>query len=266
MEEEIANLVDLLKRNSLASTGVISWGAPVPAFGDVSSSRLATLGINPSNREFVNSGGEELDGPDRRFHTLRSLGITGWDKATAAHYALIAYSCMEYFSRNPYHGWFNSLDSIISKTGYSYYNKQLPACHLDLSPFATTEKWTSLSSGQKKELLAITGNSLGVLLRDSPVQVLVLNGRTVVENFQGVASQRLATRVMRSWTLPRSDGFGVEGVSYKGWVTNVAGISLDREILVLGYNHNIQSSFGVTRKVKDSISEWVAKNAGGVLQ
>jgi hypothetical protein len=38
----------------------------------------------------------------------------------------------------------------------------------------------------------------------------------------------------------------------------MAGIDLGRPVLVLGYNHNIQSSFGVTAKVKCAIRKWFA--------
>lgn len=64
---------------------------------------------------------------------------------------------------------------------------------------------------------------------------------------------------MPSWTLPRSNDSGVKGVSYIGVLKEVAGIKLNNEILVLGFNHNIQSSFGVTKEVKTAIKTWVAR-------
>jgi len=69
-------LMTLLNRMDSAAfdgTSVIRWGAPVPSFGDLSSSLVATVGLNPSNREFVDVAGHELRDTYRRFHTLGSL-------------------------------------------------------------------------------------------------------------------------------------------------------------------------------------------------
>jgi len=62
---------------------------------------------------------------------------------------------------------------------------------------------------------------------------------------------------MPSWSLPRTGGASVAGLSYSAVVDNVGGLRLDRKLLVLGYNHNLQSSFGVTTDVVRAIGEWV---------
>jgi hypothetical protein len=49
------------------------------------------------------------------------------------------------------------------------------------------------------------------------------------------------------------------GVAYKGVVSAVSGIKLPHEILVLGYNHNLQSSFGVTNEVIFAIRDWISR-------
>ena len=58
------------------ATDMIPWSCPVPAFGDLLNSFVATLGLNPSNREFVDEEGNELEGAARRLHTLRSLSLS----------------------------------------------------------------------------------------------------------------------------------------------------------------------------------------------
>src|SRR5260370_4828043 len=128
----LATLVERLDDPLLKAAKVIPWSCPVPYFGDLSRSIVATLGINPSNREFVDDSGMELDGPARRLHTLKSLGILRWSQATSLHLSLIKASFREYFVRNPYNGWFRSLDEIISGTRASYYGDASCACHLDL--------------------------------------------------------------------------------------------------------------------------------------
>jgi hypothetical protein len=231
----------------------------VPTFGDVSRSRVATLGLNPSNREFVDHLGNELDGALRRFHTLNSLLLPCWSRASSNHLKLIVSSCQRYFQNNPYDGWFKALDNLISGTHASYYGRSARACHLDLIPYATSCKWTELSLRQRTTLLFSAGDSLGLLLRDSPVRILVLNGQTVVNNLELIANVEFEKEEIPSWTLPRKDSYGVRGYAYRGVVREIGGIKLRRELLVLGFNHNIQSSFGVTTKVKLAIKQWIAR-------
>ncbi len=254
-----ATLATLLRRlEAVALQGVIPWSCPVPSFGDLSNSRVATLGLNPSNREFVDGSGNELDGESRRFHTLKSLGLSCWADASDQHLEQIVDTCRAYFHRNPYDGWFKRLDQLISGTRASYYDNAAQACHLDLIPYATICKWTDLTKAQRSVLMVEAGDTLGLLIRESPIKVLVLNGNSVVANFEEISGVQLGKEVRLDWSLPRQSVPDVPGFSYKGTVQSISGIELDRELLVLGYNHNIQSSFGVTTHVMTSIRRWIA--------
>ena len=257
MNNIISTLLTRMDSGALAGTDVIPWSCPVPSFGDVDSSRVATLGLNPSNREFVDETGEELDGTARRFHTLKSLGIERWSEAKPRHLRLIGESCRGYFLRNPYDAWFRRLDGIIAGTSASYYSSSAKACHLDLIPFATACKWTGLSRRARAALVACAGDSLGLLLRDSPIQLLVLNGESVVSSFEDIAGVRLQERAVPEWSLPRRSRPAVMGFAYQGSVRKLAKIKLKREVMVLGFNHNIQSSFGVTSHVIAAIRNWI---------
>jgi hypothetical protein len=258
MNKELSILVDRLNDRALLETEIIAWGCPVPSFGDLSLARVATIGLNPSNREFVDQEGKELDGVDRRFHTLSSLGIAKWSEANQQHLNLIWDLCQSYFSRNPYDSWFKRLDNIISGTAMSYYFPSGKACHLDLIPYATASKWTSLTSEQRSLLLEIAGDTLGLLIKNSPVELLVLNGQTVVDNLQKIADIEFERIQIPEWTLPRKSGDGVLGYAYKGNIQALGGVNLGRQICVLGYNHNIQSSFGVTNQVQTAIRNWIS--------
>src|SRR2546430_419381 len=97
MDAMLSTLIKRLDDTVLSGTGVIPWSCPVPSFGDLSNSILATIGLNPSNREFVDDEGEELDGKSRRFHTLHSLGLARWSDVNAQHLELIKDSCRAYF-------------------------------------------------------------------------------------------------------------------------------------------------------------------------
>jgi hypothetical protein len=266
MHATVRHLVARLADPEVATAKVIRWGCPVPFFGDVGVSKVATLGINPSNREFVDIEGNELDGSWRRFHTLRSLDLSDWSELNAQHLELIMDSCRAYFSRNPYDGWFRKLDYILSGAGISYYKPWANACHLDLVPYATACKWTELNQAQRSSLLRLGRDALGTVLRDSPVCLLILNGSAVVTQFQEIADVPLARHERRDWSLPRKVCSRVPGYAYSGTIRSLCGVRLGREVRVLGFNHNIQSSFGVTRCVMDSIRDWVASSAEEMLR
>lgn len=265
MDAQLSNLVNRLNDPILSRTAVIPWSCPIPSFGDLSNSKIATLGLNPSNREFVDASGNELEDENRRFHTLGSLGLEQWSDVNKKHLRSINDLCRTYFNRNPYDGWFKRLDYLISGTQMSYYNTSAQACHLDLIPYATVCKWTGLTSQQRLLLLELTGDTLGLLLKESPVQLLILNGKTVVENFQKIAGIQFESKEMPNWNLPRKSKKSVAGFSYKSLVKKLGGVELKHEIAVLGYNHNIQSSFGVTNQVQSAIRDWISSMAKKVF-
>jgi hypothetical protein len=261
----LSNLIARLDDPTFSATNVIRWSCPVPSFGDFSGALVGTLGLNPSNREFVDEKGCELEGPFRRLHTLRSLGLKRWADADAFHLGLVLESCRSYFSVNPYDGWFKGLDTILSETNSSYYDAASHACHLDLIPYATNCKWTELSVKQRRALLESAGDTLGLVLRNSSIRLLILNGISVIENLQRIAGESFEKTAMLDWTLPRRNSSGVIGFSYSGRIQNIMGVELRRPVRILGFNHNIQSSFGVTTKVKVAITRWVGEAARGVI-
>ena len=255
----LTTLINRLDSDAVIGTDIIPWSCPVPTFGDLTNPRLATLGINPSYREFVDPSGEELQGKLRRFHTLESLGLETWAEADARHLELILDSYRSYFFCNPYNAWFKKLDFAISGANVSYYDSPSTACHLDLIPFATIRRWTELSTQQRSSLVAVSGDTLGMILRDSQVRVLVLNGSSVVKGFQSVADVSLRAEEIPAWSLGRRSSANVKGVAYTGVAATVSGIKLDRQLKVLGFNHNLQSSFGVTMEVITAIREWITR-------
>lgn len=243
--------------SKLSQADVIPWSCPVPVFGNLMTAYVGTVGLNPSNREFVDAAGNELNGLQRRFETLRSLGLSNWKGAQAADIQRILKSFQGYFGNNPYDGWFRRLDALISATHASYYYGT--AAHLDLIPYATFRKWGNLSSMQRKVLLRASGNTLAVLLRDAPIRVLVLNGASVVANFQRMFELQLESSTVSQWSLRSKTDSPVIGLAYVATIKELADVSLKRRVLVLGFNHNIQSSFGVTREVTNSIRRWIGK-------
>jgi hypothetical protein len=249
-----------LARGDLDSRMVMEWTCPVPYFGDLRRSKVATLGINPSNREFVDATGQELCGEERRFPTLSSLGLQGWLDATSLDVARILAACNDYFAGNPYDRWFGVLEPLLKRVGASYYDSANPAVHLDLVPYATHLKWGELPRSDQIGLLACSADLLGALLRDSDVELVVLNGRSVIRQFQIVAGVELDATAQPGWDLNRQGTSGVRGVGYSGAVSHVAGTDLGRSVAVAGFNHNLQSSFGVTRSSIEAIGAWLGSS------
>ena len=164
-----------------------------------------------------------------------------------------------YFSRCPYDKWFKRLDRLILSSGHSYYSRFYPACHLDLVPFATWYKWGALSASKKQLLWESSKLTFGRLIRDSPVKIIILNGQSVIRQFQMLVPERLDKLEMPAWGLKRSRGANVQGYAYCAKVGLIGDIDLRKEVAVLGYNHNIQSSFGVTTEVMSNISHWLSR-------
>ena len=256
------SLQNLLKKlNSVKDSGldIIDWATPVPVFGDMANSTVASLGLNPSNREFVDIDGSELRGNKRRFHTLSSLGIDSWQKIEDQHIEMIEETYRLYFQNNPYDGWFKALDNLLVGLDASYYGSKVnSACHLDLIPFATHQKWTNLKSNQKHALLALSRSHLIEALHNTSISLLILNGKSVVEAFQNMTNINLSKIEMPNWSLPRSKQNNIKGYAYEGALLEITGVKFGRKIRVIGFNHNIQSSFGVTNEVKRAIRDWIS--------
>lgn len=262
--DEVERLLLLLKGGLPEKLGAIPWASPVVSFGNPANSKVATLGLNPSNLEFMDTSGEQLVAPNHRFESLMSLCVRTWGGLGRRDAQRILQACEDYFFRNPYNQWFKRLDKVLIETGTSYYTRLGDgACHLDLVPFATKAKWSALSPYQRARLIEMGVPSLARTLSASNVRVLVLNGSSVVREFARlVAPGCLRSHVEPSWTL--QDG-RVQGVAHVGRVSEVGGIALRRELLVLGFNHNIQSSFGVTTQVVSNIAAWIGRQSVGVL-
>ena len=228
-------------------------------------SRVATVGINPSNQEFRDRDGNELVGDRIRLHTLKSLGIQSWGDVDDTHLSQISEACRTYFLREPYNGWFRKLDHVVAGAGASFYadDGRHPACHLDLVPYATDNKWSQLTSHQRRSFFdMVPDDLLGLLLRGSPARVVILNGQAVVKRFETIAGLRLKSREMPAWSLSRGSQPDRPGLAYWGAVDTLCGVNLRKKVTVLGFNHNLQGTFGMTSEVITAIRNWVSKRTG----
>jgi hypothetical protein len=257
MYSSATTFIERLNAGRVPRRPLLRWGCPIPYFGDPTSAWVATVGINPSSREFVGKTGLALSGVEQRLPTLDSLGLASWDEMHSSHIRAVAGACRTYFVRNPYISWFRPLETIVSGGDASFFGSDPSACHLDLIPYATRQRWGILPPATQQALLRSCEDALGLLLREFPIEILVLNGRTVVKHFEEITNSRLSAESKESWVLPRTQRGPVPGISYEGHVQRIGSVELGRQVKVLGYNHNLQSSFGVTTAVVNAISRWV---------
>jgi hypothetical protein len=251
----LLTFLDRLSKPGLSSR-VLNWACPVPFFGGLDSARVASVGINPSASEFLGSSGLELDGVNRRFPTLRSLGLRSWNQIGSDGVIKIRKACDQYFLGNPYTRWFGVLETLFTDSGLTYYGREPSICHLDLVPYATSQRWGDLDQKTRSDLISLTRDSLALVVQESNIEVIVLNGRSVVASFQELTRVDYQIAEMPAWNLPRTST-PVGGLSYTGRLDSIGGVSLERSVRVLGFNHNLQSSFGVTREVVSAIGSWL---------
>jgi len=225
-----------------AGCNVLASSTPVVAFGDPSTARVATLGLNPSRIEFEVDGAE-LEGAKRRFETLRSLGVESLHNAPTETIERVLARCNGYFAGNPYRKWFDQLEVILNGVGSSYYDGT--ACHLDLSQWATDPTWKALGGSVRERLIDEGALFLAQQLRNETIELLLLNGRGVTNGFVSGLGAQLSK--LRGVT-----GAGATTAFYVGGYEDVR---------VVGWSTNLQSSFGVTRELRQAIAARVAELA-----
>jgi hypothetical protein len=201
-------------------SGVVPGSTPVVYLGDPARARVATLGINPPQRQFLDASGRLLTGGRRRLATLDSLGVRDHSELTPAHAAVIVDECTRYFDRHPYH-WFETLDDIVrTGLGASYFAGT--ACHLDLVQWATTTNWAGLPPAMQADLLAADVGFVRRRLDEGDLRVVVVTGRPALRWVQEsglVTWQRAATL---DGTPPASVYTGVrDALRFVGWSCNV---------------------------------------------
>ena len=240
MPVDIPEYLMRMVRRSAPLAEVVSGTTPVLSFGDARHAEVATLGINPSRREFVENG-RLLTGPERRLATLASLGAEGALRLTREQITTVINDCAAYFRRNPYRQWFDPLDKILQAAlGVSYYDGT--ACHLDLVQWATDPVWGELDNRSRQLLLRESLPHLQNQLRLGNIRLVVLNGRQVLDYVLSVGLARLnLTDTLRVGNFSSSLYFGeADGVRFMGW------------------SANLQSSYGVSLEFKSQLVEWLA--------
>lgn len=160
--------------------GIIPGTTPVISFGDFTTARVATLGINPSSREFL-SGGKLIPSDNKRLVDFEVLGSGASFPLTSDQASQVWDGCAQYFTTNrAYWSWFKPLSDLLRATGGLSYEDG-SACHLDLSPWATDPVWRNLTKDQKQLLIQDGLELLNWQTRNNHLDAIIFNGRQVYE-------------------------------------------------------------------------------------
>ena len=243
-------LVDYLAEPAPTGSRVLDGSTPVVAFGKARTAKVATLGLNPSLREFgLNSetGFVWLPETERRLATVRALGIKegSWPRNPSFDaMATVVADCDAYFERNPYGQWFDPLDEILRRLGHTYYGQYSSACHLDLSPWATNPVWRRLHKVERQSLVDNGRRLLEAQLGEGSIALLLINGAAVAKEAEralGLSFEEVGSRI----AVPgRKTSSAVRRASLCG-------------VPVIAWSVNVQSSFGVTNELKLKLAERV---------
>jgi hypothetical protein len=212
---------------------------PIFSFGDPTTARVATIGLNPSDREFLETATKTRLAQSR----FANAWLTSPPPYAHADVIRIQADCNDYFLRPTYYAkWFGPMEKILSAastSGLSYFTGT--ACHLDLTPWATDPTWDgnrALPGLPQNVKSAHIADGLPVLLeqlgfpfgvatnpRNSSIEKLVLNGATVVEQVLKVLGPATSCTVVQKslvsaggnkTTLKIFQG-KLLGIDYVGW-------------------------------------------------
>lgn len=194
---------------------LIEGVCPVPFFGDFIGSNIASVGFNPSNLEFRKINGEEIS-YRKRLPTLDDFKLKNWMDASDFQLSIITSTLHHYFEINPYSQWFDKLDRIFKPSGYSYYKRSslLRACHIDLVPFATQNKWSSLKGTHKRTLISHSQKLFIQLLAESDINTIFLNGSGICNEFENAIGKRAIKEHQPRWDIHTKKGV-TKGYSYQ---------------------------------------------------
>jgi hypothetical protein len=236
MEPIVPNYIDQRIRQPVpAGLPVVPGSTPVIAFGDLRNARVATLGWNPSKLEFLDQDGQKLSGQLRRLETLASLDHCDLSLAPAKVVRKVFDGCNRYFERNPYRRWFDVLQKVLTRLNVSYYDGT--ACHLDFVQWSTDPVWRDLSRLDREQLIEADLSFLREQIAQEHIQLLLLNGSGIAKQF----SRRLGVRLKETAAKLR------QGNLFVG--------RTDGGVQVIGWNLNLQSSFGVSNDYITSVAD-----------
>ena len=223
-----------LRRAPLSDCGVVPDTPPIISFGNFQAARIASVGINPSHREFS--------------HGYVKCGFGGLADAPASVLREILEDQYSYFQR-PAYPWFKRIGMMVEACGGSYADGS--AASLDIVQWATKPVWGKLNMAQKRRLLNSDVPFLGEQLRNESIEILLVNGRAVMDVLQAF----LPLKLERAGTIS-----GLPGTPSIADTKLYAG-NLFEKVRVVAWNVNLQGTPGVLDSNVGKIARRVARLA-----
>ena len=160
--------------------------------------QIATVGLNPSDQEYLDPHGGMLAGAKQRFATLASLGAADRTLLTDQQAdEAIEWMRGYYEHGKPVYGWFSALNRVAEAFGLSFQSGGV--VHLDLVQEATKPTWSRLPSEERESLLALDLPFLEWQIRTFPLRAVICTSKTVGTHVMS----RLGVEVEESGTLAR---------------------------------------------------------------
>lgn len=216
---EVANRI----RRAAPHNGYVVQGSlPVVSFGDMGRARVATLSLNPSDREFLRQDGSWLLGDQKRLESLVSLGAEHPSNLTEEQVTQVVQRCEQYFDGPWFGQWFSHLERLLKVTGVGSYLDG-SACHLDLVQWATRPKAGDIPRPDWDAMVEEDKEFLSWQLRTGMVNAVLINGASSLAGVEatGIAGSFDTEEI----GFQRSNGPGKlrvsratkNGVVYLGW-------------------------------------------------
>lgn len=235
----------MVRRTTPENCSVVPGSTPIVSFGDFQKARVATLGINPSDKELLDNRGDFLVGNKQRFETLRSLDALSTEMLTDEQVRRVFEACENYFNGNQYK-WFTDLEKVIKQgLGASYFDGS--ACHLDLVQWATQTKWGKLPMDVRDTLLADGTTHLVSQLTAENIKYVIVCGRAVWDELS-------ATQLVE-YDEVKTIHFGAKNTPCR------LRIGHGHNTTFLGWTSNIQSQHGAnSAEFLSELSEWLREH------
>jgi hypothetical protein len=219
-----------IRRPAPAGCSIVEGSTPVISFGDFTSARVATLGLNPSSAEFWDKDQRLLAGDQRRLSTFESLNVHGLASVPQEKVEEVYRDCANYFRKQPYWRWFRPLDDFNKQFGASY--KDGSASHLDLVQWATWPKWAALDAKVRRKMLDDDALFLRQQLTNEKIEVLLINGGGAWAEFSERFKRELTFRELEPLTGHSHQTCSLYAGKFKA-------------VTVHAWSANLQSSMGV---------------------
>jgi len=227
-----ASLYERLRRSPSVFT--VPTALPVLFFGDLFKAEVASVGLNPSDQEYLSRAGKLLAGSAQRFATTTSLGAASRSSLSDEQCAEAVEWMRNYYDpgKPVYGSWFKALSRVIDGFGASFRDRS--ATHLDLIQESTSPVWSKLECLAREALLEQDLPFLKWEIRAFPLRAVICTGKTVsahVRRELGVSVDEEGTMARIKWWVGHAHVNG-RRVDFGGWnypLARATGLGRDGE-------------------------------------